>query len=924
MGIVLAVFDPKLKRRIALKLIDTRNPFALASSPAADALSHRFERERTITAQLQHPSIISVYDSGLWLDKFSFYTMRLIDGKSLDRVIANTGSFHERISLIPNIISIADALAYAHDKSIIHRDLKPSNILLGDFGETVLIDWGLAKDLQNGEEDKEIHFPNVHTGAVLTIAGQTMGTPTYLPPSQAEGGLHNKKSDVYALGAILYHLLSGRRPYENAQTQEEVLHSLRAGPPNSLRSQVPQVPPDLLAIVDKAMERDASKRYASASEFAQDLKRFETGQLVKVHNYSTRTLLKRWLHKNRASVSVAVAMLLVFFIGAILAAIRLSDSRNLAKQHQKNAETSRADAEQLISFMLGDLQRKLKPTNQLELLSIVAQKVTAYYSNRPVDWSRGEEVQRRAQALEGSAKVFVHTGNLEAAAAATQTAFSIYKRLAKDNPENPSWKGALAKSYSQLGRLEKAQGKTTQALANYQRSIELAQTLTQTHPNQLEWQEVLLQSYNTAGSIIAEQGELNRAQNMVQTSLGIAQKLADKNSNSSRWQEHLFRTQILMGTLLQRQGNPRAALDMMNAQLSIAERMAKTQPEHQWQEKLADSHRGAGSLLAVQGSIAESFQHFRKSLAITKQLAKQDPDNLFWVNDIAQDNAQLGDLYVQQGNPEQALTHYQKALLQNSSLSHQDPSNTEYQSSTAMAHARVARALHLLGRFTEAAQSERSQVRIHRTLVAMDPSNEMWQQNLAYALGELGHSLTQTHHAQEALQVIRQSLEIQIRITPEKLSPSRHLYLALRHSDLGDALLLHGDTDKALDHHRAGIAVSKRLVHFDPKNPGTRHLLADQYLRLGTGFATLDRKAEALQSYQLCTQVKIPKMGSALATLASCYALLGNRNQAFAVLNEAIALGFVVNQQFIGDANFRSLHSDPRWKPLQMRANSPP
>ncbi|HTM22728.1 MAG TPA: serine/threonine-protein kinase, partial [Kofleriaceae bacterium] len=139
MGRIVAARDRRLRRPVAIKLL-------LAQGASA---SRRFEREALITARLQHPSIVRVYEAGRWPDGAPFYAMEKVRGRSLDKVIADAGGLDGRLALLPNLIAVAEALAYAHSEGIVHRDLKPANVLVGDFGETVVIDWGLAKDIRD-------------------------------------------------------------------------------------------------------------------------------------------------------------------------------------------------------------------------------------------------------------------------------------------------------------------------------------------------------------------------------------------------------------------------------------------------------------------------------------------------------------------------------------------------------------------------------------------------------------------------------------------------------------------------------------------------------------------------------------------------------------------------------------------------------
>ena len=329
LGRVLRAWDRRLNRPVAVKELLHRRAEHAA----------RFAREVEITARLQHPNIVPVYEAGRWPNGTPFYAMKFVSGRTLRQLIEERASIDERLALLPNVLAVADAIAYAHSEGIIHRDLKPSNVLVGSFGETVVVDWGLAKDTRDRVSVIEGEAgPYRVIAADETQAGTVLGTPSYMPPEQASGSEVDASADVYAMGAILYSLLAGRAPYAG-ETSAAIIHRVIAGPPPALESVEPGVPPDLAAIVDKAMARRPIDRYASAGDLAEDLRRFQTGQLVGAHHYSRSTLARRWLRQRRSSVAVAGVLL------AVLAASLTITIRRIIRERDK-ARAERAVAQQ--------------------------------------------------------------------------------------------------------------------------------------------------------------------------------------------------------------------------------------------------------------------------------------------------------------------------------------------------------------------------------------------------------------------------------------------------------------------------------------------------------------------------------------------------------------------------------------------------
>ncbi len=278
-GKVLRAYDRVLRRDVAIKL-----PLDPLGSP-------RLRAEATLLSRLQHPSVIPVYDVGTGPDGTTFYAMKLVTGSSLRDALRGAETLEGRLAMVPHVIAIAEAVAYAHAGGVIHRDLKPGNVLIGDFGETLVIDWGLAVSTDGG--------PQAPAGVV--------GTPAYMPPEQARGEPVDERADVYAIGAILYHLLAGEAPY--ARAEGSLPGVVAGGPPPALEELQPRAPRDLVAIAGKAMARAREARYLTARELAEDLVRFQTGRLVSARRYSFLMRARHWARARRGPLLAGAAAL---------------------------------------------------------------------------------------------------------------------------------------------------------------------------------------------------------------------------------------------------------------------------------------------------------------------------------------------------------------------------------------------------------------------------------------------------------------------------------------------------------------------------------------------------------------------------------------------------------------------------------------
>jgi WD40 repeat protein len=337
-GRILRAEDLHLERMVALKeLIEP-----------GGVTEHRFVHEARITARLQHPSIVPVYEAGRWPGGEPFYAMKLVSGRSLARHIESMSTLGERLAALPHVLAVAEAMAYAHSQGVIHRDLKPSNILVGEFGETVVIDWGLAKELSRPEAPLPAP-PSEGTRASpmqspeRTQLGTVMGTPAYMPPEQAAGQPVDERADVYALGAILYHLLSGQPPYTGTASRE-VLQQVLQEEPTPLSRLQPGVPEELFTIVFRAMDREPARRYPSARELAVDLRHFQTGQLVGSHRYTAWERIRRFARQYRSALGVAGVAGVLLVASGVMDHRRIRHARDRAELKQAAAELAQREA----------------------------------------------------------------------------------------------------------------------------------------------------------------------------------------------------------------------------------------------------------------------------------------------------------------------------------------------------------------------------------------------------------------------------------------------------------------------------------------------------------------------------------------------------------------------------------------------------
>ena len=327
LGCVLIGLDMHVRREVAIKRLlsygDDRDGNQQADSSPSGS---RFLREARLTAQLEHPGIVPIHEVGRRLDGTLYYTMRLVRGRTLAAALRACTTVEDRLRLLHHFADVCGAVAFAHSRGVIHRDLKPQNVMIGEFTETVLIDWGLAKvatEKENRTFEKKMQtLRGVGLGA--SIEGGALGTPEYMPPEQAFGDIANidETSDVYSLGAVLYQLLTGNPPFEGRSPIEVLLKVQRYGQGREhlvpVRQIVPDAPPELAAVTAKALHPQQAQRYRSAKELLDEINAFREGRRVKAYTYSRSELITRFVRKHRALsvMAVALTVALVGFVAA--------------------------------------------------------------------------------------------------------------------------------------------------------------------------------------------------------------------------------------------------------------------------------------------------------------------------------------------------------------------------------------------------------------------------------------------------------------------------------------------------------------------------------------------------------------------------------------------------------------------------------
>lgn len=397
-GIVYHAYDPLLAREVALKL-------PLFAGTDVEKI-RRFQNEARVAAQLRHPNIVAVYESGE-IDGRLFLAAEYVRGQTLSDAIRSHPSFEQSVRWVHDL---AAALAYAHEEGIVHRDIKPQNIMIDSSGRPQIMDFGLAKRLEHD--------------STMTAEGSLLGTPAYMSPEQAraDGVEIGPDSDQYSLGVVLYELLTGRRPFDGPPAV--VIAKVASAPAPAPRSINPNIPSDLEAICQKAIEKDPANRYSSAAAFARDLASWERGETTVVSPLTAVQRMRRWIGRSPEVAALIIALVTFLAIAALVniaGDVMLSRSnadrerkRISARDQAKKAEDQTKEAEEAIRRTIEATQKVEEVTREAETAD---EKLTTAESTleqaRTERSRRQQQVREREQAVSAATLDRIRVRNIQ-------------------------------------------------------------------------------------------------------------------------------------------------------------------------------------------------------------------------------------------------------------------------------------------------------------------------------------------------------------------------------------------------------------------------------------------------------------------------------------------------------------------------------
>jgi serine/threonine-protein kinase len=730
LGEVFVACQQELDRPVAVKRI---RPDQLQATARM-----RFLREAAITARLQHPGIVPIH--GLGEDEDGpFYTMPFIRGSTLLQAIQDLHADADlrrdpgRRSLawrklLQRFIAVCDTMAYAHDQGVVHRDLKPSNIMLGPYGETLVMDWGLAKPYQADAIDPTVEDapPSPSPSADdMTAAGAVVGTPRYMSPEQASGQPAGPASDLYSLGVILYMILTGASPYREhppADPLQPVREAIVVPP----RARDARIPRPLEAICLKALAARPQDRYASARALGEDLTRWLADEPVLAHREGLSARVARWTRRHRASVQAAALALVIIAVLATTAALVVDRARRgeedalrrvtlaLASEQAARAEAqanlglaARAVDDYFTKISENALLKRQDAAEVRDLRSLRKEllEVALDYYNRLAGRGASDPAlgAERAAAYTRVGRINDEIGSKQAALEAFRQAEAIRADLVARAPVDPIRLRELALCQIDVAAMLDEIGHEEDALREYARSQDVLGPLATAHPGDPDIQTELARAYNGAGIVLRALGRSQDALTAFERGRAPVQRLVAAGSASAEDRRRLATAHSNIALLLDEMGRTEEAVAALGQCRSILLRLLETDTSNGGlQNDLAACDNNLGLVFSHAGRLDDALATLARGRPILEQLVKAHPSVTTYRRDLATNHVNSGNADSGLSRPAEALRDFEQARSILEPMLESDPSDMENRRNLAATLYNIADALRAMSKIAAA------------------------------------------------------------------------------------------------------------------------------------------------------------------------------------------------------------------------------
>ena len=773
LGEVFVAQDQELHREVAVKQIQMRH----ADEPESRI---RFVQEAEITGGLEHPGIVPVYGLGSYADGRPYYAMRFIRGDSLKDAIeryhgaaAKGRSPAERSlelrSLLGRVIDVCDAIEYAHSRGVLHRDLKPGNIMLGKYGETLVVDWGLAKSVDRPDIAERLGEsalrPSTMSGTAPTQMGSAVGTPQFMSPEQAAGRLDQlgPSSDVYSLGATLYCVLTGRAAFEDSDLGL-TLRKVERGEFPRPREINKELSPALEAICLKAMSLIQADRYPTPRALSDDLEHWLADEPVAAYREPAGERLARWTRRNRAWAQAIAAALLIVAVVAVIAMVFVTHSWNEEAAARAEADRGFREARRAVNDYFTQVsENKLLDVPGLQPLRKELLESALKYYQQFLDERAGDPALERDVALTWFrvARIEEEIERNADAERDFERALTLQEAIVKKAGDAAAI-AELANTYNALGDLAQQTTKLADARRWFQRARDLRKQLVDASPSDPQLRRKLANVDNNLATVDVRLGNLAAAKQEFASADGERQKLVaekGRGSDAEQYRRDLAEGRYNFGAALKEAKDLPAALESLHQAADEFQELSKDNPKSiEIRRELAQAERVAGDTDTNLKNTTAALADYEQARQVAEPLARRNPLLTQLQAEVAAISLGLGQLKWQSNDPVEALNQFQRARGILEQLAADDPSVTLYRIDLSRCLDRIVDIQQKAGRLADSRETLSAARGVQQQLTAQMPNNLDLQCAFGHTLDQLAVFLWIDGQKAEALAMSQQAL----------------------------------------------------------------------------------------------------------------------------------------------------------------------